>query len=74
MKLLKEKLLNNHTFGRCKLKKGNRMKTNDMGKSCVVCRHSFVDKDDEWFCQLTDEPCKADVENDMYTTCEEFER
>ena len=50
------------------------MKTNDMGKSCVVCKHSFVDQNDEWFCQLKDEPCIADVENDTYTTCDEFER
>ena len=39
----------------------------------LVCRHSYVDKDDEFFCQQTDEPCTVDVENDVYTTCEEFE-
>ena len=49
------------------------MRTNDMGQSCTVCKHSFVNNVDEFVCKLTDEPCITDVENDIYTTCEEFE-
>lgn len=49
------------------------MRTNDMGKSCVVCKRSYNNDNDEFVCRLTDEPCIADLENDVYTTCEEFE-
>lgn len=48
-------------------------RTNDMGKSCVVCKNSIWNDENDIFCRLTDEPCIADIENDIFTTCEEFE-
>ena len=53
-------------------RKDDDMRTNDMGKSCVVCKHSYTNDENNMFCELTDEPCITYIENDIFTTCEEF--